>query len=362
MIKFIHTGDIHLGLKFKNVSFQKEKAIERRRELWSTFERIVKHSKESNGDFLLIAGDLFEEKYFTLGEMKRVRDILKSAETVNIIITAGNHDYLSKKSLYNMVEWSPNVTIFQGDGIKNKEFKDLKTTIYGYSWDQVELRENTIFEDFSKVDSSFNNILVIHGDIGAKSSYLPLNLEKLKALNMDYIALGHIHKPELLAHNIAYCGCPEPLHFGETGDRGIIVGQIDKGITKVEFVPFSKRRFIEEEIVLNENMGYLDIINEFNKINKLSKEVDFYRIEMKGYVQKDINLENLINDLEEDFYHIEIINNTVLDYDLEYLEETYRDNIIGHFIKEMKNKDLNNPIIKDALYLGLSALIKGRAE
>ena len=51
MVKFIHTGDLHLGLKFKNVSFQQEKAIERRNELWSTFERIVKYAKDNKVDF-----------------------------------------------------------------------------------------------------------------------------------------------------------------------------------------------------------------------------------------------------------------------------------------------------------------------
>ena len=100
MIKVVHTGEIHLGLQFNSVSFNRDTAHYRRAELWSTFKRIVDYSQDEDMDFLLIAGDLFESKYFTLGDMMRLRDIFKAAEDVNIVIAAGNHDYLGGNSLY----------------------------------------------------------------------------------------------------------------------------------------------------------------------------------------------------------------------------------------------------------------------
>ena len=65
-MRFIHTGDLHLGLQFKDVNFSREKARERRLELWDTFERIMEKAIGDKVDFLFIAGDLFEERYFTL--------------------------------------------------------------------------------------------------------------------------------------------------------------------------------------------------------------------------------------------------------------------------------------------------------
>lgn len=99
-----------------------------------------------------------------------------------MIISAGNHDYFYEKSLYNRVEWSPNVFIFRGgNSLEKIEFPDLNTIIYGYSWDRVEIRENNLFHDFNiEEDNDFNKILLIHGDIGTKSNYLPLNLSSLK--------------------------------------------------------------------------------------------------------------------------------------------------------------------------------------
>lgn len=361
MIKFIHTGDLHLGLKFKNVSFHRDKAIERRRELWSTFERIIKYSIDEKMDFLFIAGDLFEEAYFTIGDITRVRDSFRNAEDVKIIIAAGNHDYKGRKSLYNRIEWTDNVTIFNENGIQRKDFPELNTSIYGYSWDSMEINQHELFRGLNdSIDEDRNNILVLHGDLGDKSNYLPLNIKELKELKMDYIALGHIHKPEIIEKNIAYCGCPEPLDFGEIGERGIIKGKIKDKKLEIKLMPFSKRTFHEVEISLNEEMGYPDILKEIQNIKIGNKKMDFYRLILQGFIQKDISIKDIEKDLYSEFYHIEIKDNTILDYDLERLEMDNRDNIIGAFINSMKEKNLTNPIIKDALYLGLEALLKER--
>lgn len=360
MIKFIHTGDLHLGLQFKNLSLRSEKAIVRRRELWETFERIVNYSISTNKDFLFIAGDLFESEYFTLGDIKRVRDILATSKKTNVLISAGNHDYINGKSLYKKVQWSDNITIFDTNGIECKSFMDLNTNIYGFSWDRNEFRENIIFNDLPKLDKEMNNILLIHGDVSNKSNYLPLSMEALRNLGMDYIALGHIHKPNIYNKNIAYCGCPEPLDFGEIGNRGIIEGTIDQGVTNLQFMPFSKRCYHEVNMEVNENMGYLNIINKFDNIGIGNISEDYYRIKLTGYIQKDIDLNSIIKDVEEKFYHIEIINNTIPDYDLDLLEKSNEENIIGQFIKSMKTKNLEDEINKDALYYGLDVLLKDR--
>lgn len=204
--------------------------------------------------------------------------------------------------------------------------------------------------------------MLLHGDIGTGSDYLPLNLKTLKSLDLDYIALGHIHKSEIVGENIAYCGSPEPLDFGETGERGFIQGHISKDKTSIEFVPFSKRNFWYEEIVIDEEMAYQDIIKLFKDFNKGNRDMDFYRINLRGYMQSDINKENLFASLEDEFYHIEIIDNTVPDYDLDALEAAYSDSIIGGFIRAMREKGLGDSMVKDGLYIGLEALLKGRVN
>lgn len=337
-----------------------DRALDRRNELWATFQRIVEYSSDRGADFLFISGDLFEGSYFTLGDIKRVRDILATACNLHILIVAGNHDALNSKSLYKRIEWSNNVTIFDSIGLEYKDFPDLNTRVYGYSWDKPELKENFLFNEPLSIDNDMNNILILHGDVSKDSNYLPLAIEQLKVLNLDYIALGHIHKPQIFSEKIAYSGCPEPLDFGETGERGIVEGTVINGKTDIKFVPFSKRTFYEVTIELNENMGHLDIVNKIKEVDEGNPNMDFYRIRLKGYIQKDIDLSNINNELEDAFYHLEIIDETIPDYELDELEEGNKDNIVGLFIKTMRHKNLDDEIVKDALYLGLDALLKDR--
>lgn len=359
IIRFIHTGDVHLGLQFKNLSFDKDKSSLRRTELWNTFQRILAYGKQKSIDFLLIAGDLFEGEYFTLGDIKRLRDIFSKYADINILISAGNHDYVDYNSLYNKIEWSGNVTIFNSRGLEKKYFPELNTAVYGYSWDSIQMGNNNLFNGDLNIDRRINNILLIHGDVAKESKYLPLTINKLKSLNMDYIALGHIHKPDIISSNIAYCGSPEPLDFGETGIHGFIEGHIDNEI-RIELVDFSKRRFILKEIVIDENHIYDDILNKIMTLDEGNSNMDYYRVHLKGYIQRDINKNLLMKEIENEFYHMEIIDETLPDYDLEMLEEYNKDNIIGLYIKSMREKDLSNPIVKDALYIGLNGLLKGR--
>lgn len=355
-INFIHTGDVHLGLRFDNVAFSRDKAIARRTELWQTFEGIVSYGIKKKVDFLFIAGDLFESAYFTLGHMKRVADILAQAADINVLISAGNHDSFYGDSLYHKVQWSENVTIFGENGLGMKYFKDLNTRVYGYSWHRLEFKENTLFHGLS-VDHDYTNILLLHGDVNNRSNYLPLSIQALENLNMDYIALGHIHKPNIFTDEIAYCGCPEPLDFSEVGRRGFMEGQIDENGTKIEFIHWNKRTFHNIEVEILGEDGYLDIVKKI-KDQKRSGD-DFYRFIITGYHDKDIVIGNIINEVKDDFYHVELIDKSIPDYDLDLLQMENRDNIVGKYIETMKEKGLENEVVRDSLYRGLDVLLEG---
>jgi len=360
MIRFIHTGDLHLGLQFKSAKFDSSR---RRLELWDTFERIVNTAVENKADFLFIAGDLFEESYFTYRDIKRVHNTLYRAEGVQILIAAGNHDPLSRSSQYNLVQWPENVTIFSSEKIEKKEFCDRNAVVYGYSWDSSENDKN-LFKDFEGVDRTKTNILIIHGDAVSKDSrYLPLDIQRIQSFGFDYIALGHIHKPDIISDRTAYCGSPEPLDFGETGQHGIIQGTIDNGITSIEFVPFSRRIFVDTTITLDETLEYMDILDRIRSCDvKDSLKRNFYRITLEGKISPDVELNtgDIAEALSSEFYYLEIIDRTRIDYDLDALERENSDNIIGYFIREMKSRDLEDEINRQALYLGLDVLMKGR--
>src|SRR5690554_5625369 len=120
MVKFIHSGDIHLGLKFKNVSFGGEKGKTRRLELWQSFRRFISYGIEEEVDLILLAGDIFESDFITISDIKRFGDILAMAKNQEICIIAGNHDSLGSNSIYTRVEFSQNVHIYDSEKLESK--------------------------------------------------------------------------------------------------------------------------------------------------------------------------------------------------------------------------------------------------
>lgn len=361
MIKFMHFSDTHLGLKMTNRSFGLEYAEERRKSIWDTLKRAIDYAVDNKVDYILIPGDVFEREYFTLGDGNRLKEIFSISEDVQILIAAGNHDYIEKNSIYTQIKWPQNVHIFQSNGIDIIEFKEKNTAIFGYSWDSIEKKDEfNLYKDDFMTDCN-NKILLLHTDTDKTSEYLPVDLSKLNEFEIDYTALGHIHKPEIINDRMAYSGCLEPTHFKEVGSRGFILGEIDGEDIKLEFIPFSKREFITKTISINENLGYEDIISKVEDIfTEEDRMRNFYRIKLKGYYQSDIDKKSLFIDITDMFYYIEIQDEMTPDYDLVSLERDFEEGIIGNFIKEMKNKDISNPKVKEALYIGLDALLKGR--
>lgn len=364
-IRCIHTGDLHIGMEFKNASFDKEYAQKRRMEIWETFNKIIDRAKATEADILLIAGDLFEEDYCSLGDIKRINLRFKDIKNTKVVISAGNHDILGKRSLYKLIEWSENVYIFDTGKINKIEFSDLNTVVWGLSWDKKEIREN-LLKDFSIDNRELINILLIHGDVLNKNSeYLPLDKEALIKSGFDYIALGHIHKPQIIDNMIFYCGSPEPLDFGETGEHGIIEGFISKENVDMKFIPFSKRSFIIKILEIKETMGLTEIINKIIDVDdKESRKKNMYRVILKGVRDRHINIDlyEIKENLKDEFFYLEMIDKTNPDYDIDRIYKENKDNIIGYFIESMKKEGLEKPIVKEALYIGLEALLDEKVK
>ena len=106
-VKIAHIADIHLGVKCCGIGNRCE---QRSSEITSTFYKIVKICEYENIDFLLIAGDLFDDvgvSELYLKELKRVF----SKVNFKIIISPGNHDPHTPDSPYN-TKWPKNVFIW----------------------------------------------------------------------------------------------------------------------------------------------------------------------------------------------------------------------------------------------------------
>ena len=127
--------------------------------------------------------------------------------------------------------------------MENKEiiflFEDLETTIYGFSYWKNQITKPLY--DRMKPDESESSdfsILLAHGGMKVISRFRE---RTLKWSGFDYIALGHIHKPEIIFEDLmAYAGSLEPLDHTEMGYHGLIEGEISEEKKQITFVPFAK--------------------------------------------------------------------------------------------------------------------------
>src|SRR5690554_1263714 len=357
MVSFIHSGDIHLGMKFNKSSFAGEKGKERREEVWNTFSQLIQYGKSENIDITLITGDLFEGNNLTLKDIKRLKDSFAYAGEQKFIISLGNHDMVFRETVYAETDWPDNVTILRKTGLQHVQLDALKTTIWAI--DAKRDKEAMLNElDNIEPTSGHFNILMLHGEFGANVDYPLPDLKFLKKLSMDYIALGHIHKPEFLDHNIAYSGSLEPLDFGERGKRGFIEGKLSD-VSTFRFIPFSKREFKILEYQLNRESTIEHVKSEIMSLIGEDGKEDLHRIILEGIAPTLFHKEALETSLRNELYYLELFDKSKPDIDLEGLFDENRNNILGMYIRSFRDEDLENPILKDALYAGVYALLEG---
>lgn len=356
MIKFIHTGDLHLGSVFENASFPADVAKLRREELFKTFNNIIKAAVSLKDNFLLICGDLFEEKFCTAHDIKRVFDTLAALTDIEVLIIAGNHDLYSSAYRHYANKY-PNIHIFGHKKIEKKSFEKFNTDIYAISWDKAAYYAEP---DFSSIELDENkiNILMLHADCAPNSTYMPINIKAISDIGFDYIALGHIHKPRHVTGRAYYCGSCEPLDFKETGEHGIYHIEADKDAFKIDFVKLASRNFVVNKVNITPDMGYLDILRALTaNISHESLNNDMHRLAISGMVNSTINLDEIIAQAKPSFFYMEYSNDTIPDFDIDYIKQQNENNIIGKFIEKMQQYDMTDERYRRALYKGLALLL-----
>ena len=110
-MKFLHTADIHLGAKPDAGAAYTQS---REKELWNSFQHVVEVCEEEQVDLLLIAGDLFHRQPL-LRELKDVSYLLGKLTHTQVVLSAGNHDYIKAGSYYLTNKWPENVHQLAGE-------------------------------------------------------------------------------------------------------------------------------------------------------------------------------------------------------------------------------------------------------
>ena len=352
-MKFIHTGDIHLGAK-PDVGYPWNE--QREKEIWDSFRGLIETARQEECDLLLIAGDFFHRQPL-VRELKEVDYLFSTIPNTQVVIVAGNHDYIKGNSQYQKFVWSDNVTGMWQEDWQEKYFSKLDTWVYGMSYHSREISQR-LGSQVAPNGKAGKHILMLHG---GDDSHIPFNKAELLRSDFDYIALGHIHRPQVLeANKMAFCGAPEPLDRNDIGEHGVIIGEINERGLRTQFVPMAVRSYITLDIEVNSQMTQFELETRIRQMMAEQGEKNIYTINLEGFRNGEVNF--AVKSIMELGNIVKVIDETKPDYDVEKLYHQHKGSLIGDYIEYFADENKNSEVEKKAFYYGLNALLEAKVD
>ena len=357
-MRFIHTGDWHIGHAIAPQRYGAEFARKRRQELLETAETIVRFANENQVDLVLCAGDLFHSAHIHMDELRDLNAILAKLERAKFVVVSGNHDPLLKDNNYDRVDWCPQVMIAPA-GCSAFTFPELDCTVHTYGWTEAE-QPKALLDSWQPKKLSRYDILLLHGDaMTVLSRYLPITPNWLRSLPMDYIALGHIHQAVVLEQHIRYCGSPEPQNIGETGDHGFWLCDLNEDGLSVKKISTAQRVCIRKRMEVGPQDAFWQLRSAIRAMAQAEGIKNIYDIELCGQhsAEHPLDVENLRQELHSDGVLCQLKDSTTPDYDLERLRAENENNLLGGFIRSFEGRARTQQE-QLALELGIEALLQ----
>lgn len=309
--------------------------------------------EEEQTDLLLIAGDLFHRQPL-LRELKEADYLFASFSRTQVVLIAGNHDYIKKDSYYRTFAWSKNVHMILSGEISRVELKELDTAVYGLSYYTRE-RNEPLYERIRIQDGCRYHILLAHGG-GEK--HLPFRKAAVDAIGFDYVALGHIHKhQELIPGRMVQAGSLEPTDKNDTGKHGVVKGSLDDSGCRVRFVPTALREYIHMEIEVEEDMTGFGLRARMEQEIRSRGVQNIYKITLKGF--KDPEMQFDLRGMDSFGNILEIVDDTRPAFDFLKLLAVNRNNLMGKYIQGFGDAEPDS-VEYEALCEGVQALLETR--
>lgn len=284
-MKFIHISDLHIGKKLNEFSLAEDQR--------HILGEILKIADTERPDCVFIAGDIYD-KSMPSGEAVEMFDAFLYELTLlntNIFIISGNHDSPERISFGARLMQSSRVfiapvydgTVYKhslkdGFGLINiyllpfvtprqvRRFYDAETESYN---DAVKTAISEIPDDESE-----RNVILTHqfvtGAVQSDSEDISVggtdNIDASLFDKFDYVALGHIHRPQsVLRDTVRYCGTPLKYSFSEAShQKSVTLGLMnEKGNIALSYIPLTplhdmrEIRGTYEEVTDKRNYGDL---------------------------------------------------------------------------------------------------------
>lgn len=244
-VRFVLFADLHLDTPFRWAP--PAVARRRRQALRDTLHAIVELAQEVEADALCCGGDLYEHDRVAPDTPAVIRDAFARLAPMPVLLAPGNHDWFGPQSLYALTDWTPNVHIFSEDRLERFEL-----TSGFLVWGAAHRRPagTAGFLDGFEIDGGRDDVhlALFHGSLRSglpfeedgKQPHASFDAEQIPAAGFHHALVGHFHMPADKEWH-TYPGNPDPLTFGEQGDRAAVVLEVeDDGSVKRERHPVAR--------------------------------------------------------------------------------------------------------------------------
>lgn len=283
-MKLIHTSDWHIGMGLGTGSY----AEDQRYFLSQLYALIRKEQVEA----VLLPGDVYDSSVVSAEAISLYNEAVTTLCLelgVKLIVIAGNHDsaprlascreLLKGAGLFVTGRLERDIVPVLLDGGKVAVYslpffnREEVTALYPEEKERIRSQETATLAVCDHIretmDKTAFNIVLSHSlivsaelsdsDRSARVGFATA-VSKDVFDGFDYVALGHIHKPQIIAPHIRYSGSPLKYSFGaeEQQDKGVVLLDTETQTqTFVPFVPLHDRKSIEgtyEEIIARDDL------------------------------------------------------------------------------------------------------------
>lgn len=257
MIHFIHAADLHLDRPFEGLSELPRPLHERvKASTFTALGRLIDRTLAERADFLIIAGDIFDDSHRSLQAQKKFIQSMKRLQSAGIpvFLVFGNHDHLDDP--WNRLEFPENIHVFPTSPamIPYRKADGQRVNLYGFSYAQRRVAEDMAAE-YTREEGADFHIGILHGaqrSAGGEDRYAPFSIGELAGKAFDYWALGHIHKRQQLSPPLPiwYPGDIQGLSSKETDEKGASLVELDGQGAHVRFFPTADILWKKQEVSL----------------------------------------------------------------------------------------------------------------
>ena len=321
-------------------------------------------ARTEGADALFCGGDLYEHERAGRDTGEFLRQTFASLDPTPVYLAPGNHDWYGPDSLYALVDWSSNVHVFSESALQPVEL-ETGVTLWGAAHCAPANTDN--FLDGFRAEGPGTHLALFHGAENSwfseqgegKRPHAPFDATEIAEVGIDHAFLGHYHRPKD-AERHTYPGNPDPLAFGEDGERGAVVATIDAAGQVT-----SERHMVAQTTVHDIEVDISGYTTLQQIRDGIAEQVDgrggFARLTVRGDIEPAISVtETDLRDAMRAFDAVQIRLEALRPgYDFESLriEPTVR----GQFVADVLGASLDAVEERRVLMAGLRAL-EGRKD